>query len=366
MVMRLLLFALLLSLGISACRHPIEIVGEGDVMSATGNRDCLLEDFQERLANCVNNDVVEAYAETYYAVPRTGWQFGGWGHYCATKSGDEGCSFNISAAQVEEYIDETMPSLVAYFRREVTTAHKAVLMGHSFFDPIASNMPPYFRNAGFGEHTQKNFSAGGSGGAPISFWEESGANNKGIKNALDEGDVTLLGMTYYPLDDINRNFRGFKNWVEYARKNNPGITVFLSIAWPREPSAYELKEYRDPWIKTYHEEIHAYIDTLRKDFPNNRFYCIPYGLAGIELKKLFEAGALPEITSLVGDYNTAVFSDDMGHANQILIELSSLMWLRAIYGTDLLNYDHSSSYSRNLPAIAQKLLARHDHRYSSP
>jgi hypothetical protein len=139
--MRSILCALLLLLAISACRHPIEIVGEGDVMSATGNRDCLLEDFQARLANCVNNDVVEAYQETYYAVPRAGWQFGGWGHYCATNSSDEGCSFNISAAQAEEYIDETMPSLVAYFRRSVTTAHSAVLMGHSFFEPIASNMP---------------------------------------------------------------------------------------------------------------------------------------------------------------------------------------------------------------------------------
>ena len=86
--MKLLFLTLLLSLGISACRHPIEIVGEGDVMSATGTRDCLLEDFQARLANCVNNDVRKSGQETYYAVPRKRWQFGGWGTYRASNGTD--------------------------------------------------------------------------------------------------------------------------------------------------------------------------------------------------------------------------------------------------------------------------------------
>ena len=35
-------FALLL---LQACSHPIEIVGEGDVTSAPGNRNCSLEDY---------------------------------------------------------------------------------------------------------------------------------------------------------------------------------------------------------------------------------------------------------------------------------------------------------------------------------
>ncbi len=40
----------LVSIGIAllllqACSHPIEIVGEGDVTSAPGNRNCSLEDY---------------------------------------------------------------------------------------------------------------------------------------------------------------------------------------------------------------------------------------------------------------------------------------------------------------------------------
>ena len=367
--MKLMLAALLVLFAVTACRHPIEIIGEGDVMSATGDRDCLLEDYEARLANCVENDVRGAYEETYFAVPRTGWQFGGWGqHYCLTDSGEEGCYFSIPADQVKEFINERMPPLAAYFRREVTRAHNAVLMGHSFFDPIAQNTERYFPRAGFEKHRQQRFSAGASGGAPISFWEDTGSNNSGIKKALDEGGITLLGMTYFPLDDIDRNFEGFRNWVNYARSNNPEITVFLSVAWPLDPSRLTLDEYREPWLKVAHPEIHSYIDALREEFPDNDFYCIPYGLAGIELKKLFEAGALPGMNGLVGDYNTAVFSDDMGHANGILIELASLMWLRAIYGTDLIAYDHSGSYasSADLATLAQQLLAQHDNRYSAP
>lgn len=67
---------------LNACRHPIEIWGEGDILSATGDRDCLLEDFQAGLANCVENDVTGDYEETYTGVPRAGYQFRRWANYC--------------------------------------------------------------------------------------------------------------------------------------------------------------------------------------------------------------------------------------------------------------------------------------------
>ncbi len=36
---------------IAACNHPIEIVGQGDVLSASGKRNCLLEEFQAGMEN---------------------------------------------------------------------------------------------------------------------------------------------------------------------------------------------------------------------------------------------------------------------------------------------------------------------------
>lgn len=42
----------------TACSHPLEIEGEGDILSASGDRDCLLEDFQAAQANCTRQDRV--------------------------------------------------------------------------------------------------------------------------------------------------------------------------------------------------------------------------------------------------------------------------------------------------------------------
>ena len=68
---------------LTACRHPIFIIGEGDVTSASGDRDCLLEDFQAEAPGCTENTVKGSYSEAYSAVPRPGWQFAAWGIYCA-------------------------------------------------------------------------------------------------------------------------------------------------------------------------------------------------------------------------------------------------------------------------------------------
>ena len=63
------------------CSHPIKIVGEGDVYSATGTRNCYYEDYLTGAESCSKNLVVQEYIETYYAVPREGWKFEEWLNY---------------------------------------------------------------------------------------------------------------------------------------------------------------------------------------------------------------------------------------------------------------------------------------------
>ena len=78
-----------------ACSHPIEIVGEGDVTSQSGNRNCSLEQFKAANPACSKNYagidldqlpalVAEDYAETYNPAPREGWMFSHWVNYCTT------------------------------------------------------------------------------------------------------------------------------------------------------------------------------------------------------------------------------------------------------------------------------------------
>jgi hypothetical protein len=47
-----------------ACSHPLEPRGNGDILSASGTRNCYLEDFQAGKKNCTENLVIGAYNET--------------------------------------------------------------------------------------------------------------------------------------------------------------------------------------------------------------------------------------------------------------------------------------------------------------
>ena len=104
----------LLSL-VYGCSHPIEIVGEGDVLSATGTRNCYYEDFLAGAESCSKNLVVRAYDETYYAVARDGWEFEQWLNYSHCADTGNECAFDIPADWVENVWGQTVPPLVAVF-----------------------------------------------------------------------------------------------------------------------------------------------------------------------------------------------------------------------------------------------------------
>ena len=107
-------FIIVATITITACSHPIEIVGEGDVLSSTSDRDCLLEEFLSSNDNCAKNYVIGAYDETYHAVPRSGWKFTQWNNYCE-EANTNTCSFNIPGQTVVNAWGATVPPLVAVF-----------------------------------------------------------------------------------------------------------------------------------------------------------------------------------------------------------------------------------------------------------
>jgi len=111
----------LVSLGIAllfiqACSHPIEIEGEGNVMSASGTRTCLFENFQAGDDVCSKNYAIGAYQETYYPTAEPGWKFDHWVTYCTTATPPNyECVFDVSAATVQQFWGQTMPPLKAVF-----------------------------------------------------------------------------------------------------------------------------------------------------------------------------------------------------------------------------------------------------------
>jgi hypothetical protein len=349
-----------------ACSHPIEIRGKGagDVRSYTATRDCFLEDYQQGLANCAENYIVGDYEETYTAVPRSDAQFHRWGNYCDSANSNE-CSFNVAAPAVESFFFQTVPPLQAIFRPKVNTGYKTLLFGHSFFNPMAMNIQGHAHAAGFTDHETIRFSAGGANGAPMAFWNNDAVRPQ-IQAELDSGDIDLVGMTYYP---SYPSIDGYRNWVQYALDKNPDTRFFIALPWNTYPASVTAAQYESDY-QTFHPQItHAFIDTLRTEFPGVDFYCIPYGLSAVELRNLYADGTLTgngDVSTLQGSANTAIFTDNLGHAGDILVELSSLVWLEAIYGVDLSSYDYDPGYTTDLKALASDIIATHEVAYAAP
>jgi hypothetical protein len=89
---------------------------------------------------------------------------------------------------------------------------------------------------------------------------------------------------------------------------------------------------------------------MQMPFNRNTFLYANYGIASIELERLFEAGQLPDAKTLVG--KSGVYKDSTGHASNILIDLSALIWLTTIYEVDLVNSNLQLDYTTDLKSIA--------------
>ena len=118
MVRCFLIFAVVLL--VQACKHPLAIEGQGDIVDLNGSgRGCTLEQFQAGDVACTDNDVSGDYSVKYRGVPRAGWKFVGWEGPCASTSEPPYCELDTPAALVEAwdaaYPGVSWPPTVAVF-----------------------------------------------------------------------------------------------------------------------------------------------------------------------------------------------------------------------------------------------------------
>ena len=107
-----ILFALILLIFVTACSHPQEIAGAGDIISSTGKNNCLWED--QPCANYVTGD----YNVTYTALPKEGWVFSEW-QGCGDQWPD--CAFNVPSRTVDLLWGKTAPALTAVFTQSANS-----------------------------------------------------------------------------------------------------------------------------------------------------------------------------------------------------------------------------------------------------
>ncbi len=117
------LSTLVVILALYGCKHPLEIVGRGDIGDLNGSgHGCTLEQFQAGDVACTENETFGDYFVKYEGVPRAGWKFIRWeGPWCAPTSEPPYCQIEIPAAWVEAWdeinSDVPIPPTVAVFER---------------------------------------------------------------------------------------------------------------------------------------------------------------------------------------------------------------------------------------------------------
>jgi hypothetical protein len=230
--------ATLLSL-VYGCSHPIEIVGEGDVLSATGTRNCYYEDYLAGAESCSKNLVVHEYKETYYAVAREGWEFEQWLNYshCAD-SGNE-CAFDIPAEAVKTGWLQTVSPLVAVFAKEAPPPPEPVAMYSYQLDAAGGLLNPQPLE---GAHIQRRtvyFSFTGEY-SKVNFWcckvaDGDEPHMPKVADAtapfvlrVDTGalpdDGSLQRELYADLFDSSGNYTGhYANWTLEALADSPVV-----------------------------------------------------------------------------------------------------------------------------------------------
>jgi len=233
--------------------------------------------------------------------------------------------------------------------------YNSLFMGHSFFVPIAREMPFHAEQLGLNGHTQYVEMSGGATGTPTALWNDDGHRNN-IQAVLDTGEIELLAMTF---ESFVPTVDGYVLWIDYALSKNPDTKIVIGLPWRDFPGEYDNAESYAGDGTILASVWEPQLDTLRALYPDTEIVAMAYGFAAVELRYMFEAGQLPGITDLIGDNpETSLFKDAKGHGHNggLLLDLAEFIWLNSIYDIDLDTYDYNAGHGVDLKAVAKSIL----------
>ena len=257
----------------------------------------------------------------------------------------------------------------------------SLYMGHSYFRRQAEAMNEYADIAGITDHSSHTLFRGGYNGSAFAIWEDQDSQNE-IQDHLDAGDTEMFGMTIFIESDVppsegshpDNQIQGLKNWIDYARNQNPETTFFVALPWLGRPLNY-VGETGDPQTSGYEEYgevilnsevvLKQIVDELRNEFTDSEIFLLAYGQGSLELRTLYNLGNLPDVDTLVSDGDLlGIHSDTHGHAEQMLTDLNTLVWLESIYDFNVLEFDKEYDYETDIKAIAHDVAGRQEAAYT--
>lgn len=256
----------------------------------------------------------------------------------------------------------------------------SLYMGHSYFRRQAEAMETYAELAGVDGHSSESFFRGGYDGSAYAIWDDP-ASQATIKGFLDAGDIEMFGMTIFVEDDapegngrtVAKQLEGLRLWIDYAREQNPETEFFVGLPWLRGPLTF-VGETGDPETSGYVEYGEAtadseaaaafLVDELRAEFVDSDLFLLAYGQGAVELRTRYNQGNLPDVDALVsGGGKLGIHSDTHGHAEQMLTDLNTLVWVASIYGVDPNDIETDVSYTTDIHAIAHEVWRAQDPAY---
>ncbi len=220
--------------------------------------------------------------------------------------------------------------------------YKGLYMGHSFFKPSAMALSKIIPETKVMGHEQTVVFNGGKKGSPKELWRNNHKRKAGQK-ALDSGEIDLLVMTYFSVENSSAEHYG--KWFDYAIEKNPRIVFVVTIPWATQLYKADLKAIRKSVPIKAMVLYKSLILKLREMYPQNKVLYCPYGYGTYELMYLLNEDKLPGVKYVLNpkietrrksaQLNEQLLNDPLGHPGELVSMLGALLWLQTIYDYDL-------------------------------
>ncbi|MGB1660382.1 MAG: hypothetical protein ACPHHS_07800, partial [Candidatus Poseidoniaceae archaeon] len=199
----------------------------------------------------------------------------------------------------------------------------------------------------------------GESGSPSLLWEDA-KHQANIKALLDTGEIDVLIMICCSPEFIQTldTDQGVWNFTDYAVEKSPDIRIGLAMPWKDFPGDYEnASEYATNSTLDLYPYWSNLSDELRADYPGTDVFTFHHGALAYEMREMFEAGDLDEdVEQLQGPKATSLFTDEKGHAGDILVDTGTLIWLHAVHGIDPMDMPEFTQWETDIRVIANTIL----------
>ena len=234
--------------------------------------------------------------------------------------------------------------------------YNVLYIGHSFGRKFAELLEDYAHTAGETSHAQYIEFSGGESGSPGLLWEDA-EHQANIKAFLDTGEIDVLVMICCSPEFIQTldTDQAIWNFTDYAVEKNPEVRIGLAMPWKDFPGEYEnASEYATNSTLDLMPYWGNLSDELSADYPETDVFTFHHGALAYEMREMFEAGDLDEdIERLQGPKATSLFTDEKGHAGDILIDTGTLIWLHAVHGVDPMTMPEFTQWEVDIRQIAK-------------